>query len=114
MIIQPLQIVQNDFGYELPFTLQDGDGVAVNLTGASLVLKVQSAQDASESLVALGGSMAIDNATTGACHYTPASGDFPNPGKFVAAITATWSSSEALTWSGIQIIVIPALPVANN
>jgi len=113
-MIQPIQVVQNDYGYEMPFTLEDGNGNAVDLTGSSLTLKLQSAQDPSQTLITLGGTMAIDSPTAGTCHFTPASTDFAATGKFVASITATWSSSETLTWSGIQIVVIPALPVTNN
>jgi hypothetical protein len=113
-MIQPLQLVQNDYGYNLPFTLEDGNGNIVNLTGAALSFKVQSAQDPSKTLLTLTGSMSIDSPTAGASHFTPASGDFPNTGKFIASITATWSGSEVLTWSGIPIVVLPALPVLNN
>jgi hypothetical protein len=114
MIIQPIQVVQNDYGYQIPFTLEDGNGNAVNLTGATLSFQVQSAQDPSQALLTQTGVMAIDTPASGTCHYTPALGDFPNPGRFIAAITATWSGSEILTWSGIPIVVIPALPVLNN
>jgi hypothetical protein len=113
-MIQPIEITQNDYGYQIPFTLEDGNGNAVDLAGATLALKVQSAQDPDETLLTLTGTMTIDSPTAGTCHFTPAAGDFPNPGTFVAAITATWSSSEVLTWSGIQIVVNPALPVSNN
>jgi hypothetical protein len=113
-MIQPIQIVQNDYGYQLPFTLEDGNGNAVNLSGASLTLSVQSAQDPTQTLLTLTGGMSIDSASAGTCHYTAAAGDFPNPGTFLASITAVWSGTESLTWSGIQIIVIPALPQAIN
>ena len=113
-MIQPIQVVQGDYGYKIPFTLEDGNGNAVDLTGATLALKVQSAQDPDQTLVTLSGAMAIDNASAGTCHYTPATGDFSNPGTFLASISATWSASEVLTWSGVQIVVIPALPVINN
>jgi hypothetical protein len=113
-MIQPIQIVQNDYGYKMPFTLTDGNGNPVDLTGATLSFKVQSAQDPSQALLTQSGAMAIDVAASGTCHFTPATGDFPSPGTFVVAITATWSASEVLTWSGIQIVVVPALPTFNN
>lgn len=112
-MLQPIEIVQNDYGYQIPFTLQDGNGNAVNLSGGSLALKVQDSQDPSATLLTLGGSMAIDSATAGTCHYAVANGDFPNPGTFLAQITATFAG-EVLSWAGIQIIVIPALPKAIN
>ncbi|HLY40472.1 MAG TPA: BppU family phage baseplate upper protein [Terracidiphilus sp.] len=113
MIVQPQTVTQNDYGYELPFTLEDGNGNAVNLSGATLVLNVQDSQDGEQELIFSGG-MTIDSASAGTCHYTVAQGNFPNPGTFLAQITATWPSSEVLTWSGITIIVEPALPKSNN
>jgi hypothetical protein len=113
-MIQPQEVVQNDYGYEMPFTLADGNGNALDLTGAALSFKVQSAQDPNQTLLTQNGTMTIDTPMAGTCHFTPVVGDFPSPGKFVATITATWNASEVLTWSGIQIVVIPALPVFNN
>ena len=113
MILQPQIVGQNDYGYELPFTLQDGNGDAVNLTDASLSITVQDSQDPTGTAL-FTGSMTTDDATAGTCHYTVASGNFPNPGTFLAQVTATWSSTEVLTWSGITIIVEPKLPKSNN
>jgi hypothetical protein len=113
-MIQPQEITQGDFGYQIPFTLQDGNGDAVNLTSASLTFKVQSAQDASDTDLTISGSMTIDSVTAGTCHYTVASGDFPNPGTFNTMVVAVWSSTETLSWIGPQLIVKPALPRVNN
>jgi hypothetical protein len=113
MILQPQIVGQGDYGYELPFTLEDGNGNAVSLSGASLTFTVQDSQDPSGTAL-FTGSMTVDNAVAGTCHYTVASGDFPNPGTFLAQITATWPSTEVLTWSGITIIVEPKLPKSNN
>ena len=113
-MIQPIQVVQNDFGYNIPFTLEDGNGNAVNITSATLSFSLQSAQDPTQTLSTLTGSMAIDSGIAGTCHFTPASGDFASPGTFLASITATWSSSEVLTWSGLTVIVAPKLPVTIN
>jgi hypothetical protein len=112
-MIQPIQIVQNDYGYQIPFTLQDGSGNPVNLTSANLSLIVQSSQDPSDTVLTLTGAMAIDNATAGTCHYLVALGDFTNPGTYLAQITATYGS-ETISWGGFQIIVLPKLPKAIN
>jgi len=58
--------------------------------------------------------MTVDSATDGTCHYTVQTGDFPNHGMFLTQISATWSSSEVLTWAGPQLIVKPALPQSMN
>jgi hypothetical protein len=113
-MIQPQEVVQNDYGYKIPFTLLDGNGNAVNLAGASLSLTVQSAQDPTGTDLPLGGSMAIDSASAGTCHYTVASGDFANPGSFLTTVTALWAGSESLTWIGPMLIVLPSLPKTMN
>src|SRR4051794_35339249 len=114
MILQPQIVAQNDYGYQLPFTLEDGNGNAVNLTGISaLTLTVQDSQDPTGTAL-FTGAITVDSATLGIAHYTVASGNFPNPGTFLAQIAATWTSSEALTWTGIKIIVEPTLPKSIN
>ena len=112
-MIQPQQVVQNDYGYQIPFILEDGNGNPVNLSGASLTLKVQSAQDPTGTNLTLGGGMAIDSAANGTCHYSVAAGDFTNPGSFLTTVTATWGG-ETLTWVGPMLIVLPSLPKAIN
>lgn len=113
MILQPQIVTQNDYGYQLPFTLEDGNGNAVNLTGASLTFTVQDSQDPTGTAL-FTGSMTVDSAPAGTCHYTVASGNFPNPGTFLVTITATWSGTEVLTWQGVKVIVEPQLPKSIN
>jgi hypothetical protein len=112
-MIQPQYVTQNDYGYQLPFTLEDGNGNPVDISSATLVLNVQDSQDPTQTLL-LGGSMTVDDGPSGTCYYTPASGDFPSVGTFLAQVQATWSPTQQLTWSGIKIIVTPALPQSNN
>jgi len=113
MIIQPIQVNQNDYGYELgPWTLEDGSGAAQNVTAAAIVLNVQDSQDPSGVLL-FTGSVSIDNATAGLVHYTVANGNFPRPGVFIAQIVASYSG-EQVSWPAFQIIVLPALPQSIN
>ena len=113
-ILQPKTIVQNDYGYSIPFTLLDSSGNPVDLADGSLSLKVQSSQDPSDNLVTLTGFMVIDNAAEGTCHYEVAAGDFPNPGTLLTMVVVTWSTSETLSWIGPQLIVKPSLPQEMN
>jgi hypothetical protein len=78
-----------------------------------LSINVQDSQDPSQAVL-FTGSMDVDSGSAGTCHYTVAQGNFPNPGTFLAQIVATWSSTEVLTWDGITIVVLPALPKSNN
>jgi hypothetical protein len=112
MIIQPQIVGQGDYGYQLPFTLEDGNGNAVDISAATLVLNVQDSQDPTQTNL-FSGAMVVDSGPSGTCHYTVASGNFPNPGSFLAQIVGTWAT-EVLTWSGIKIIVEPKIPVTNN
>ena len=113
MIIQPIEVNQSDYGYQLgPWTLEDGNGDAQNLTGASLVLNVQDSQDPTAALL-FSDAVSVDNATAGLVHYTVANGNFPTPGVFLAQIVATYST-EQVSWPAFQIIVLPTLPKSNN
>jgi len=113
-VVQPLEIVQANFGMALPFTLLDGNGNAINLSGLTLTLVVQDANDPTQTNLTLGGNpMTIDNATSGLCHYTVAAGDFPNVGTFLCQIVLTTSGLQE-TIQGPNIVVLPALPRQNN
>ena len=109
----PVEVVQNDYGQQIPFTLLDGNGNIVDLTNSSLVMKVQNSQDPTQTDLTLTGSMAIDVAASGTCHYTIANGDFATPGTFLIQVTASWSGV-VTTWSGLKLIVIPAMPRTLN
>jgi hypothetical protein len=113
-ILQPKIVIQNDYGYSIPFTLLDCNGNPVDLTDGSLTLKVQSAQDPTDELVTLTGFMVIDDADAGTCHYEVAAGDFPNPGTFLTMVVASWAGSETVSWTGPQLIVKAALPRTMN
>jgi hypothetical protein len=113
LIIQPQIIGQGDYGFELPFTLEDSSGNPVDLTIASLVISVQDSQDPAQTDL-FSGPMSVDSGADGTCHYTVAQGNFPNPGVFLAQIVASWSPSVVLTWPSVQIIVRPKLPRPNN
>jgi hypothetical protein len=112
-MIQPIQINEGDYGYSLgPWTLQDGNGNAQDLTNATLVLNVQDSQDPSGALL-FSGAVTVDTANLGLAHYLVQNGNFPQPGTFIAQIVATYSG-EKISWPAFQIIVLPNLPRSNN
>jgi hypothetical protein len=113
MIVQPIEVIQNDYGYNLgPFNLEDGNGDVQDLTGASVKILVQDAQDPSNTLL-FQGVMVVDSAVNGICHYVVATGNFPQPGTFNYSIQASYGGAPT-TWGTYQIIVKPALPQAHN
>ena len=113
-MIEPQTIFQTNYGYSIPLTFVDGNGNPVNITGATLTFQVQSAQDPSGVLVPTSGSMVIDNAAEGLCHYVVASGDFLSAGEFITTITATWSTTEVLSSLGPLLLVQPSMPREIN
>lgn len=102
-----LNIVQSDVGYNLNFTLQDNAGAAIDLSGATLALKVQLI---GATTVKFTGVMAIDVAASGTCHYTVAATDFDVEGRYYAEIVITYPSTEVLTYPNILIVAAPKLP----
>lgn len=113
MIIQPIEVNQGDYGYELgPWTLEDGNGDAQDLTGATLLLNVQDSQDPTDTLL-FSGTITVDTPAAGLVHYAVAQGNFPNPGTFLAQIVANYSG-EKVSWPTFKIIVLPSLPKSIN
>lgn len=115
MIVQPQLIIQGDFGNSLGYTLEDGNQNPVDITGATVQIKVQDSQDPTGALK-FTGTLTIDSPTAGTCHYLVVSGNFDTAGTFIATIIATWGSpvTRIQTWPPFQIIVLPSLPKANN
>lgn len=104
-----LTVVQNDKGYQINFTLVDSQNVAVNLSGASLAIEGQLISDYS---VTFSGNLTVTSAATGQCAYTVGATDFQVPGTYAAQITATFGSSEILTFTNIQFTIDAKLPLS--
>lgn len=102
-----IDLIKNDKSFDLSFTLQDYSGVAVNLTGATLKLKAQKKGDAE---LAVNGTMTVDVAASGTCHYGVAVNDFDEAGIYNAEIEATYSSGQVITFTDIIIKVKSDLP----
>ena len=100
-------MIKSDKGYDLNFTLQKSDGTALNLTGATLKLKVQ---EHNASAVKFSGDMVIVVAANGTCKYTVAATDFDEAGKFYGEIEVTYGTSQILTFTDILIEVLSELP----
>lgn len=104
-----LQVVQNDYGYDLSFSLQDSSGQALDLSGATLSFKAQTESDYT---VEFDNPMAIVNASSGLCKYSVLATDFVVPGAWSAQIVVTYPAGEVLTFTGITVNVDPELPLS--
>jgi len=101
-----IRYVQNDHGLPLGLTLQNSDSSAFNLAGYSLAIN---AQFANTSGLKFTGSLTIDGAAAGQCHYTPQATDFNEPGNYNVQVVATQGSAQ-VTWNDIVVMVEPAVP----
>lgn len=102
-----IKVYKSDKLYDINFTLQDANGAAIDLTGATLLLK---AQKQGVSALKFSGAMAIVNATAGTCKYTVAEMDFSDVGQYYAEIEVTYTGGKIITFGDIVINVLPELP----
>lgn len=105
-----LQVVQNDFGYDLSFQLEDATGADLDISGATLAFRAQSESDYA---VKFENAMAVVNASSGTCKYTVRSTDFVVSGGWSAQVVVTYNSGEVLTFTGIVVTVEPELPLSQ-
>ncbi len=105
-----IEVIQDDYGYEETFNLQDSAGNAIDITGATVSLKVQAVND--KTALKFTGGMSIINAAGGVCRYTVASGNFDTVGTFNAEITVDYGGSpgRVIRYTDIQFVVKPKLP----
>lgn len=103
-----ITVVQGDFGYDINFTLQNANGDIFDLTGATGILF--RAQVATNISLKFSGSMTVLDATLGTCKYTVASGNFRASQPYAVEIQCTFSSGAIVTFSDIQVNVLPKVP----
>lgn len=106
---QLLTLVQNDYGYDLSFTVKDALGTAIDLTGSSISFICQNVSD---NAIQFTGTMSIvAPSTNGNCKYTVQSTDFTIVGSYTAQIVLNYSAgTEIISFPGINISVVTKLP----
>ena len=105
--MQKIEVNQNEYGFDLEFTLVDDSGTALNLTGSTLRLNVQHEDSTA---ITFYGSMSITDATHGACKYTVTTTNFALSGDHYAEIVVTYPGARVIRFSDILISVAPQLP----
>jgi len=101
------EVVQNDQYVVMPFLLTDANGAPIDISGATLLLKVQ---EPGATTLKFSGAMTVLNGPLGSCQYIIQPGNFDTVGKFYAEIQITFLSNQIMTISGITISVVPELP----
>lgn len=102
-----IKTYKSDKLYDINFTLQDGNGTAIDLTNGTLLFK---AQKQGATTLKFSGSMSIVTAASGTCKYTVAATDFDEVGKYYAEIEITYTGGKIITFGDITVIVQPELP----
>jgi len=96
-----VKVVQNDYGYDITFTITDTDGNVVNITGATILFKVGRPGD---TMIVSAGACTVTDGPNGVCTYEVQSGDFAVVGKYDAELQITFSG-------GTPVMTIPNLVV---
>lgn len=102
-----IKIFKSDKLYDINFTLQDANGAAIDITGATLLLK---AQKQGAAALKFSGTMSIVSGPAGTCKYTVAATDFDDTGQYYAEIEVTFTGGKIITFGDIVINVLPELP----
>lgn len=96
-----VEITEDDYGYDLEFTILDDDDTPINLAGVSsinfLAKKITDTYS-------LGGSCTVVSPTDGTCKYTVQNTDFTSAGQFIGEVSVVWAAKK-LTFGGIDIRV---------
>jgi len=80
------KLVKNDFGFDLSFSVTDGEGAAYDLTGASVEFHLAD----KEYRTKVSGACSITDAEAGLCKYTVQDGDLDlAPGMYIGELEVT-------------------------
>ena len=110
--VSTIEVVQNDYGYDLEFKLTDASGNAVDLTGA-VTVKVFIAE-AGSSTAKVSGECTVTDASAGLCKYTVEDGDFDTAGKtYMVEVEVTYAS-KVVTARGVVVKVLAELPESTS
>ena len=104
-----INVVQNDQGYDLNFTLTDSVGAIVDISNATLQFKGQLLSDHT---VNFSGNMVVLSPTAGTCKYTVQATDFEVSGTYNCQIEVNYNFGGIISFPDIQIVVEDEVPVA--
>jgi len=105
----PFTMKQNDTSPVVHATLQDGEGVAVDLTGSTVMFHMINAADGT---VKIDGPTVITEPTNGIVWYHWLTGDTDTPGTFYVEFEVTYPSGSIETFPNnkdLTVIVKPEL-----
>lgn len=102
-----IEVVENDEKYDINFTVKDFEGVVIDLTGATIKLKVAGI---GEETLELDGTCSLVVAASGTCKYEVQNGELDTVAIYHAALRVTASGGRIITTKRFDIRVVKALP----
>jgi len=106
--VSELELVQNDYGYDLEFQLKDDEGDAVDLTGNTSIKVFIAELEATTTKVT--GTCIPTDEEGGLCKYTVESGDFDEAPKTYEVEVEVTYASKVVTARGLIIEIKTELP----
>jgi len=105
-----LELVQNDKGYDLTFTIKDAQNQPVDLTNAVVTLLVK--KYGATTLKINSTCTPSEPYTDGICTYTVQASDFDVVGRYVGELEVNWTGGKRMTAQDLTIDVVPELGTA--
>lgn len=103
-----LTLIRNDKNYYLTLEVREADGSLVNLTGSTVLFKLQK-YGSSTLLMEKEGSV-VSPGSLGLCQVYIASELVSKDGEFIAELEITWPSGKVLTAPEINVKILKDLP----
>jgi len=102
-----INVVEGDYGYDLEFKVYDIEDNAVDLTGATVRIKIYEPGASSSKISSIA---EVTSATEGECKYTVEEGDFDEAGKVYHVELELDYGNKIVTAKGVTITVVPQAP----
>jgi hypothetical protein len=100
-----ITVAQYNFGYSIPFVCLDADGVAYDISGLTMSLIIWKYRDVGD--VLLTGTIAVDVAALGTCHYPVVEHDLDIAGTYQCIVQGEDAGVTRLSWGPATLIVKP-------
>ena len=98
-----MDVTQNNYGYDITFTVKKADGTAENLAGISAIKYQVVDVDTFRNI--LDGACVISDAVNGECKYTVLQGDFAKAGNFSGSLQIQYTPSKKVNTKSFFITV---------
>ena len=105
--VSQIEVVQNDYGYELQFKIVDAEGNPVDLTGATVKIFIA---EPGAAKAKVSSTCYIVDAQNGLCRYIVQEGDFNEAPKTYQVELELNYADRVITAKGVTIKVVKELP----